>query len=59
MSRAVTETMENVAERASAFTSSLAQIQEDYKHVEVGRDTPKEELNAILARYPTTNEVKG
>ena len=59
MSRAVTETMENVAERASAFTSSLAQIQEEYKHVEVGKDTPKEELNALLARYPITNEVKG
>jgi hypothetical protein len=59
MSRVVTETVENVVERASAFTSSLAQIQEEYEHVEIGRDTPKEELNAILARYPKTDDVKG
>jgi hypothetical protein len=59
MSRAVTEAVENVVERASEFTSSLAQIQKDYEHVEIGRDTPKEELNEILARYPTTNDVKG
>ena len=59
MGRAVTETVENVMERASAFTSSLAQIEEEYKHVEIGRDTPKDELNALLARYPTTNDVNG
>jgi hypothetical protein len=59
MSQAVTEKVENVVERASAFTSSLAQIREDSQHVEIGKETPKEELNAILARYPTTNEVKG
>jgi len=46
-------------ERASAFTTSLTQIQEEFEHVEIGRDTPKEQLNEILARYPTTNDVKG
>jgi hypothetical protein len=59
MSKVVTETVESVMERASAFTSSLSQIQEEYEHVEIGRDTPKEELNALLARYPKTNDVKG
>jgi hypothetical protein len=59
MSRTVTQTVENVMERASAFTSSLTQIQEEYEHVEIGRDTPKDELNALLARYPKTNDVKG
>ena len=59
MSQAVREKVDNVTERASVFTSSLAQIREESKHVEIGKETPKEELNEILARYPTTNEVKG
>ena len=59
MSQAVKETVENVKERASAFVSSLAEIKEDFAHVEIGRDTTTEELNTILARYPTTGEVKG
>ena len=59
MGRAVTETVGNVMERASAFTSSLAQIREESKDVDISKDTPKEELNAIFARYPKTNDVKG
>lgn len=59
MSKAVVETAENVSARASAFQSSLAQIVEEFAHIEIGRNTTKEELNAILARYPKTNAVKG
>jgi hypothetical protein len=59
MSKAVTEAAENVFERTSALTSSLAQIAQEFAHVDIGRDTSKEELNAILARYPKTNDVKG
>jgi hypothetical protein len=59
MSKAVVETAENILERASEFKSSLVQIAEEFVHVDVGRDTSKEELNAILARYPRSNDVKG
>ncbi len=59
MSQAVVETVGNVMERASGFQSSLAQIAQEYAHIDIGRDTTKEELNAILARYPKTNPVKG
>jgi len=60
MGRAVTETIENVKERASMLSASLAQIAEEFAHIDIGRDTSKKELNAILARYPkTTDEVKG
>lgn len=59
MSKAVTETAERVMERASEFKSSLAQIAEEYAHVDIGRDTSKEELNSILSRYPKTDDVKG
>lgn len=59
MSKAVVETAENVFERASAFTSSLAQIAQEFADVEIGRDTTKEQLNTILARYPKTNDIKG
>jgi len=59
MSKAVSETAENVMERASTFTSSLAEIAQEFADVDVGRDTTKEEFNAILARYPKTGAVKG
>jgi hypothetical protein len=59
MSKAVVEAAENVIARASSLTSSLADIAKEFAHIDVGRDTTKEQLNAILARYPKTNEVKG
>ena len=59
MSKAVVEMAENVMERASSLKSSLADIAKEFAHIDVGRDTSKEELNAILARYPKTNDVKG
>jgi len=59
MSNAIIETAENLMERTSAFSSSLAQLAEEFAHIDIGRDTSKEELNAILARYPKTNDVKG
>lgn len=59
MAEAITETAENVIARASTFASSLTQIAKDYAHVEIGKDTSKEELNTILASLPKTNDVKG
>ena len=63
MSQAVTEAAGNMIERAStetsSFIASLTQVAQDYAHVEVSRDTSKEELNQILARYPKTGELKG
>jgi hypothetical protein len=59
MGKTVTDVVETAMERVSTLTSSLAQIAQDSAHIDVGRDTSKEELNAILARYPKTGEVKG
>ena len=59
MSKAAGEMMENVIEKASNLKSSLADIAKEFAHVDIGRDTTKEELNAILARYPKTKDVKG
>ena len=59
MGKAITQAAETAIQRASTLTSSLAQIAEEFAHVDVGRDTTKEELNAILARFPKTNDVKG
>src|SRR6266508_330060 len=58
MSKAITDTAENLMERASTFTSSLTQVAQDFAHVEIGKDTPKEELNTILASLPKTDDVK-
>lgn len=59
MSKAVVEMAENAVQRVSSLKSSLADIAKEFAHIEVGRDTSKEELNAILARYPKSNDVKG
>ncbi len=59
MREAAAEFAMNVAERASNLTSSLTDIAKEFAHIDIGRDTTKEELNAILARYPKTNDVKG
>jgi hypothetical protein len=59
MSKAVVEAAGNVIEKASSVTSSLADIAREFAHIDIGRDTTKEELNAILARYPKTGDVKG
>lgn len=63
MSQAVSSTfsdiVEDARERSSTFTSSLADIAREFSGLDVGRNTSKEELNAILARYPKTGEPKG
>jgi conflict system pore-forming effector with SLATT domain len=59
MGNAITAAAENVMGHVSSFTSSLAQTAQDFAHVEIGRDTSKEELNTILASLPKTNDVKG
>ena len=59
MSKAIIETVGNLGERASSFVASIAQVREEFKHVEVSKDTTVEDLNAILDRYPKSNEVKG
>ena len=59
MNKAVAEAAETVMERASSLTSSLSQIAQEFAHIDIGRDTSKEELNAILSRFPKTNDVKG
>jgi hypothetical protein len=59
MSKAVVEMAETAMERASSLTSSLADIAREFAHIDIGRDTSKEELNTILSRYPKTSDVKG
>ena len=59
MSKAVVEMAENAMGRVSSLTSSLSNIAKEFAHIDIGRDTTKEELNTILARYPKTNDVKG
>jgi hypothetical protein len=59
MGKVVSEAAQTMTERASSLTSSLQQIAQEFAHVDIGRDTTKEELNAILARFPKTQDVKG
>ena len=59
MSKAATEMVENVKEKISSVSSSLADIAKEFAHIDIGRDTSKEQLNAILARYPKSKDVNG
>ena len=59
MGEAVAEGIEVMKARASSFVASIAQVREEFKNVEVTKDTTMEDLNTILDRYPKTDEVKG
>ena len=59
MSNAIKDGAENVIGHVSSFAASLTQTAQDFAHVEIGKDTSKEELNTILASLPTTGDVKG
>jgi hypothetical protein len=48
-----------ISARVANLSASLKQIADEFAGVEIGRDTPKEVLNDLLSRYPTTEEVKG
>ena len=41
------------------LSDKLEAIAEDFTDTEINRDTPKEVLNDLLARYPTTDKIKG
>jgi len=59
MSKAVVEMAESAVSRAKSMKSTLADIAKEFAHIDVGRDTSKEELNQILARFPKSNDPKG
>ncbi len=59
MQNAALETAQAVMTRAASLRSALQDIVDDFSHVDIGRDTPKAELNTILSRFPKTGEVKG
>jgi len=59
MGEAVSEMAENAMQKVSSLSAHLAHIAREYANVDIGRDTTKEELNAILSRYPKSVDVKG
>jgi SMODS and SLOG-associating 2TM effector domain 1 len=48
-----------ISARITSLSDSLKEIADEFHGIEIGRDTPKEVLNDLLSRYPTTEEVKG
>lgn len=59
MSRAMTDWAEAAKDRFSSMSSTLSDLLRDFAHLDLSRDTNKEDLNAFLARLPKTGEVKG
>ncbi|HMV28882.1 MAG TPA: hypothetical protein PKE23_05820, partial [Anaerolineales bacterium] len=57
---AMREAIQEFAENAwQGLSTSLKEIADEYKDIDVGTDTPRDVLNSLLARYPKTSEVKG
>ena len=48
-----------ISARLTGLSDSLKEIANEFDGIEIGRDTPKDVLNELLSRYPTTEEVKG
>jgi hypothetical protein len=48
-----------ITTRVTKLSDSLKQIADEFAGIDISRDTPKEVLNDLLSRYPTTEEVKG
>src|SRR6185503_18998616 len=48
MSKAVTEMAETAIAKVSSISSHLSDIAREFGHIDIGRDTSKEQLNAIL-----------
>ena len=59
MGKAATEMVQAATQRLSSLSAHLAHLAQEYAHVDIGRHTTKEELNAILSRYPKSSDVKG
>lgn len=59
MQQATLEMAAGIRERVSSLAGSLAEIADDFRNVDIGRDTDKEKLNTILSRFPKTSDLKG
>lgn len=59
MQHAAVEMAGNIQARVSSLAGSLAEIADEFRDVDIGRDTEKDQLNTILARFPRTSDVKG
>ena len=59
MGKAASDMVQTATQRLSSVSAHLAHLAREYAHVDIGRHTSKEELNAILARYPKSSDVKG
>lgn len=59
MGKAVTEMAQAATQKVSSLSAHLAHLAREYSNVDISRHTTKEELNAILARYPKSSDVKG
>ena len=59
MGRAATEMVQAAGQRLTSLSAHLAHLAREYANVDIGRHTTKEELNAILARFPKSSDVKG
>jgi hypothetical protein len=59
MGQAISQTAQAIAARAAGLTDKLKEIADEFNGVEISKDTPMSVVNAALARYPKSGEIKG
>ena len=59
MEKAAAETINAFVVSASQFSSKLQTIADEYKGVSFNCETPSKDLHELIAKFPTTEEVKG
>ena len=59
MSKIDLDLTENTMEEGSSLSSTITNLVKKFAHIDLSRDTRKEDLNMFLSRLPKTNGVKG
>jgi hypothetical protein len=59
MAKAASTAVQTVTARASQLTDSLGNIAKEFAHLKPNKETPKEKLNELIARFPPTGDLKG
>lgn len=59
MAQAAGETLQGWTQRDSRLRAAIDRLAAEYADVKIGKETPREVLNEIIARFPPTGEIKG
>lgn len=59
MQAAAADAVETILQGTSKFASRLQAVADEYKGVKINQETPASVLHGMIAKFPTTEDVKG